>query len=365
MQSVSGAERCKEKVSAMSKAEIDFSTIVENPMLSVRVGYVLVIEWLPEQDEHGREEVRTGEQLVTWLQEKFGQGKSEYCRCYSAADVEARLSQAVQEIGFRGVPVVHIEAHGGVDGFVGPNGAGGPATLTWRALGAMLRPINVASRFNLLLIGAACHGEGLLLAIEADKPMPFTAVVGYTDTVNPASLKDSMIELYRQLFSNNEELSAAVEEADRQHRFPSDSVLRPTSTMVLALESFIDTAQDRIGIDTRDDYALDIATEVLRGNGYDLSVLPYSTAKVMGPKILRAALETWWRKVWMMQEFSENTCRFAIDFDRVVEIASQLFGASFDAPDSWRARPGALAWKTGAKPSRTSASPTSNQSSSQ
>ena len=188
----------------------------------------------------------------------------------------------------------------------------------------MLRPLNIASQFNLMIVGAACYGEGLLLAIEGDKPMPFVAVVGYTDTINPASLKDSMVEMYRQLFSNQEELGVAVEEADRQHRYSDDAVLRPTPTTVLALEAFIDMARNRVGVDTHEEYALDMAAKAMRTNGYDLSFLPYSTMKAMSKPITRAALESGWQLLWMTREMPENAERFAIDFDRAVDVASRL-----------------------------------------
>lgn len=307
-------------------AEIDWSSIIKNRILTLHVDYVLVLEWLPEVDAQGRKEEHTGERTAIWLREKFGPGKVAFRRCECVADVQERLAQAKREVGTRGVPVVHIEAHGGADGFLGPDGAASLVKLTWAALGEWLRPLNVATRFNLLLVGAGCFGEGLMLAVEGGQPMPFTAVVGYTDGVNPGSLKESMVELYRQLFVEHSELGLAVEEADRQHRYDTDAVLRPTLMTILALESFIDMARDRIGVDRREDHALDIAVKAMRANGYDLSLLPYSTIKVSSDAMMLDTIKAAWATYWMTGQFPENAERFAVDFDCVLAVASRLRG---------------------------------------
>lgn len=312
--------------SAVASAEIDWSSIIKNRILTLHVDYVLVLEWLPEVDAQGRKEERTGERIAIWLREKFGPGKVVLRRCECVADIQERLAQATRKVGTRGVLVVHIEAHGGTDGFLGPEGAASLVKLTWSALGEWLRPLNVATRFNLLLVGAGCYGEGLMLAVEGGQPMPFTAVVGYTDSVNPGSLKESMVELYRQLFVEHAELGVAVEEADRQRRSDTDAVLRPTPMTMLALESFVDIARDRIGVDRREDHVLDTAAKAMRANGYDLSVLPYSTIKVMGDATVLDTIKAGWAIYWMTRQFPENAQRFAVDFERLIQVASQLLG---------------------------------------
>lgn len=290
----------------------DLSDILKNRMLGLGFDYVLIIEWLFDDD------VRTGFSLYEWLSGKLPAGKIEYARCCSTVELEARLDQARHDVPMRGVPIVHIEAHGEAPtsgqtprGFVGPDGNDGGELLAWERLGDILRPLNVASRFNLLVVGAACYGEGLLLGAPGGKPMPFVAVVGYTDTVSQLSLRDSLLELYRSLLLDKSELGLAVEAADRERHSPEDAVLRPTSMVVLLAESFIQGSA--ISVEKlRTQFPLESTESPQSG------LASLSTAAL---QILRRGLAEAWSLMWMLKEFPENAERFAIDADRLIELA--------------------------------------------
>ena len=304
-------------------ADIDWKGILKNPMLDVRNNYVLILEWLPEFDAQGLLERRSGEATARWLSQKYGENKVDFHHCKSSDDVRRHLRDATDQVRSRGVPIVQIDAHGGVDGFMGPDGEGGMELLDWRELGIFLRALNVATRFNLMLIGAACFGEGLLLADEPGEPKPFVAVAGYMDTVSPASLQDSMVELYRQLFDSRNELGESVEEADRQHRYETDAVLRSTSTIILTLQAFIDEGAERFSALATEG---GVSKETQRAALVDsaLKSLPMATARKMLRRILRTSIEQAWPLLWMTREFPENAQRFAIDFERVIDAAEAV-----------------------------------------
>lgn len=294
--------------------EFDLTGVLKSRLLDLSFDYVLIVEWLFERDE------RTGSGLRDWLQCRMPANKVEYTQCRSRAELEVRLDRARSEVSVHGIPIVHIEAHGQAPhagqvpaGFVGPDGNGDSELLEWEQLGDVLRPLNVATRFNLLVVGAACYGEGLLLGARGGEPMPFVAAVGYTDTVSSLSLRHSLMELYRGLLLNKVELGAAVDEADRQRHFLEDALLRPTSMTVLLAESFIQGAA--ISIWKRRKQLSTKAGHVAGSQDVDLALSPEAR------QMLCAELERAWSVMWMQGEIPENARRFAIAADRLFEMA--------------------------------------------
>lgn len=290
----------------------DLSGVLKNRMLGLGFDYILIVEWLFDGD------ARTGYSLYKWLSGKLPAGKIEYARCRSPSELEARLEQARCDLPVRGVPIVHIEAHGEdptpgqtPGGFFGPDGFNGGELLSWERLGDILRPLNIASRFNLLVVGAACYGEGLILGAPGGKPMPFVAVVGYTGTISQLSLKHSLLELYRSLLLQKSELGLAVEAADREHHSPDDAVLRPTSMVVLLAESFIEGSAIKVR-KLRALFPLESAEPT------EIGLASLSPTAL---QILRQGLWEAWSLMWMMEQFPENAERFAINVDQLIQLA--------------------------------------------
>ena len=116
---------------ALDKDEIfDLSEVLKNRVLGLGFDYVLIAEWLFDDDE------QTGAALYEWLLPKLPTGKVKYVRCCSLDKLEAQLDLARREIPVLGIPIVHIEAHGEDStsgqmpgGFVGPDGNGGGELL--------------------------------------------------------------------------------------------------------------------------------------------------------------------------------------------------------------------------------------------
>lgn len=290
----------------------DLSSVLKNRMLDLGFDYILIVEWLFDGDE------RTGLSLYEWLSDRLPAGKVEYALCRSPSELEVRLEQARRDTPVRGVPIVHIEAHGEdpvpgqtAGGFIGPDGNSGGELLSWERLGDILRPLNIASRFNLMVVGAACYGEGLVLGAPGGKPMPFVAVVGYTDTISKLSLRHSLLELYRGLLRPNPELGLAVEAADREHHSPDDAVLRPTSMVVLLAESFIEGSAIAIR-KLRAQFPLESA---------DPPKIGLASLSPTALKILHRGLSEAWSFMWMMEQFPENAERFAINADHLIQLA--------------------------------------------
>ncbi|CAM0997471.1 hypothetical protein EJMOOK_02265 [Rhodanobacter sp. Root179] len=205
--------------------------------------HTLIIEWLADDER------KTGTELAERLR-SWGSAV-ELCCCHSAKDVLVALYGALDRLRITGeVPVIHLEAHGlespvaGDDsGLRGPDGVGGEEDLLWVSLTPLLGQLNIASYFQLLLVGAACFGLTALDGFNIRQAAPFSALVGFSSRVNPSRLLDSMIELYRQLLRGGHgSIPDAVEAANRELYASEGEALVTTSFYLFAqslLQSYL------------------------------------------------------------------------------------------------------------------------------
>jgi hypothetical protein len=199
--------------------------------MTLAFNYVLILEWLGKQDRP------TGEELHQFLQ-RLGVSTC-LLRCEKVDDVRAALQQAVDNLGTRGIPVVHIESHGS-NPFAGDDvrdscfGLDAAPGLPWADLGDWLAPLNEASGFRLLVVGATCWGFAAIAAMKVGEHVaPFAATVGFSTRVNESSLHDAMKELYRSL-KRGDGLQDSLQAAERELRSPTER-LRGTTSPILAL----------------------------------------------------------------------------------------------------------------------------------
>jgi hypothetical protein len=200
------------------------------PPASARMHYALILEWL-DPDER-----RTGAELHAFLVSKGF--CSQLVVCNSAVDVQAALANAQRDLETLGIPAVHIEAHGANPYKVpiSETGFGSRAMpgLSWADLGNWLAPLNAASGFALLVVGATCFGMGMMAAMPVYKHRaPFAGCVGFTTPVRPVSIRDAMRELYRSLLAGSS-INEAVDNANRElHNADEHLKLIPATTLAL------------------------------------------------------------------------------------------------------------------------------------
>jgi len=182
--------------------------------MRVPVGYdyVLVIEWLNVDERR-----LTSREVHERLQEAHV--PTQLCVCTTGEDVRRALADAHQQVRIRGVPAIQLETHG-TDPF-----EGNPVDIAfgarqelirWSTLGEWLAPLNAASRYQLLVVSAACWGSAVIAAMGGgEHPAAFAAAIGFRTPVTAGRLFDAMVELYRSL-RRGESIVESVDGAQRE-----------------------------------------------------------------------------------------------------------------------------------------------------
>lgn len=180
---------------------------------SVQAGfhYVLILEWLDDQD------LKTGSELHRHLQ-SIGM-RSDLVVCASPSDIHSGIKSALNAISVRGRPIIHIEAHGTSPGDVRMTemafGRSDGVGLEWADLGDWLAPLNAACDFRAMVVGATCWGLGAISALKVNEHVaPFAACAGFSTSVAAGSVRDAMMEFYSSI-GRGDPIRAALANASR------------------------------------------------------------------------------------------------------------------------------------------------------
>lgn len=103
------------------------------------------------------------------------------------------------------VPLVHLECHGAPEGVQFADGS----QATWSEMKAMLTPLNIATRLNLIVVMSACHGSALARAIEITDAAPVWGFVGPNRVMRAWELERGFVAFYRTLLSTHSSVEAA------------------------------------------------------------------------------------------------------------------------------------------------------------
>lgn len=159
---------------------------------------VAIVESLDEADPH-----KSGTELHAYLDAYVNDNNIpshiELYPCASANEFEALLKRFAREAALGDTPIVHIECHG--DEKTGLHFSNG-SELGWNRLTTALVELNRATRFNLLVVLAACFGAQFLKhQITLKQPAPFWGFVGPSETTNSSELIRNFRDFYRDLLS--------------------------------------------------------------------------------------------------------------------------------------------------------------------
>lgn len=163
-------------------------------------------------------ELQTAKHLYEELIDLKYEIETPYCSIVSVSS-RAKLFSELDQIQYRctaGIrPIIHIEAHGGINtGIVlGDN----EEQVTWAELAKCLGKINEVTTNNLGVVMAGCFGLYAIQPIKITKPSPFYFLIGSDEKVSAGEIDDVMKKFYRVLFQSNS-LQTAMNEVDERFK---------------------------------------------------------------------------------------------------------------------------------------------------
>jgi hypothetical protein len=289
-----------------------------------RLSRLVIVQWLLKDDP------KTGSDIRDRMISRIGHNTPvELIDCQSACDVLVAIDTITHEVPAKGIPILHIEAHGGFDeegnviGFLGPDGHGGDAVLPWDQLTGPFRALNLATRFNLLVVGAACISEGVLFSIEPNRPLPYVGAVTFRTKVDTRRLRDAMSELYRALLVTKLSLEKSVDHANRELD-PETEMLRFSAVPNLIWEAAVDavTFHDAPAKKEAFYYKAVVNASVQAGQTMSLTQRQvFAHRDDAAPMIIHATL----RNMLAYDQFPENEARFGFNAVKLVKRVRQTF----------------------------------------
>lgn len=108
------------------------------------------------------------------------------------------------------IPMLHIECHGGEDGFQFADGS----LANWDELKTPITELNVATSLNLMIAVAACTGGALIKLTHMGDRAPFWGLIGPTRTCTAGELEKAYAALYLTLLTTKAP-AKAVEAMDQ------------------------------------------------------------------------------------------------------------------------------------------------------
>lgn len=290
---------------------------------AARSHHTLIIEWLADGER------KTGTELAERLR-SWGAVVELRC-CHSAKEVLVALHDTLDRLRINGeVSVIHLEAHGlespvaGDDsGLRGPNGLGGQEDLLWVSFTPLLGQLNIASRFHLLLVGAACFGLTALDGFNIKHAAPFSVLVGFRSRVNPSRLLGSMIEFYRQLLRvGHGSIPDAVQAANRELHPSEGEVLVTTSFYLFAQNLLQSYVQRELEPSFRKAENQRLTRVKVRQYGEVVSLGEMTRVhRATAIRHCREAVKIW----FAYRDLPENCSRFRIDILRLFDSAERSF----------------------------------------
>jgi hypothetical protein len=160
---------------------------------------LVILEWLADG------ELETGTALSETLLKAAPGLPVECIKCSSASDVLEEIRRLTADVLATGnVPILQIEAHGYTDeegrgaGLAGPSGSAHDDGLPWEVLAVELRELNIATRFNLIFIGAACLSDWAVHVVDSgSEALPFILAIGFVDEVDDERLLRTLVVLHK------------------------------------------------------------------------------------------------------------------------------------------------------------------------
>lgn len=124
----------------------------------------------------------------------------------SVAELIRLLQQIASDAATGARPIIHFDTHG--DALNGLYITAAGRYLSWDNLCDLLRPINVATENNLIIVSAACFSLNVIRQIAIEKACPFFILLAPEQAVRAGFLETHIVRFYMDVFQNLNILNA-------------------------------------------------------------------------------------------------------------------------------------------------------------
>lgn len=177
----------------------DLQLLVYLLLIMIEFNRIYVIESLPEGEE--KTGTQLNDDLLRWQQYRYKGFKSVLLEPKDILEWTESMEIILDDTVNKGVfPIIHFEIHGSTnkDGLVLASGE----LVSWESMRAILTKINIASRMNLFVSLAVCHGAYLLMQYQLDQRAFCSGLLGSFEKIMISDLKIRFTEFYQELFTS-------------------------------------------------------------------------------------------------------------------------------------------------------------------
>jgi hypothetical protein len=146
-------------------------------------------------------------------------GRHNYCTRYTVRSRVALVAhlKAIENECKSGVlfPAIHFECHG--DEAKGLWLAASGEYIPWPDLAALVMPLNAATRNNLAVLLASCHGFSLEQSVDIKRPSAFQFMIAPSEEISAGAIHDSLLPFYKELIATGD-LNMALSHLDSRFK---------------------------------------------------------------------------------------------------------------------------------------------------
>ncbi|MBI5462553.1 MAG: hypothetical protein HY941_10245 [Gammaproteobacteria bacterium] len=277
---------------------------------SVKASKVWIVEWLPANES------QTGRSLYEWMQGQRKEWAAHYS-CRSKGDLIHAIAAASDFVSRTAqVPILHIDAHGGEKGLVGPDGNGGMELLSWGELIGPLQILNTYTGCNLLVFLSACLGYAAVQIFSQGPRASAIAIIGPDSEVMPSKLLEGGKEFYRRIREGMYSLEEILDSASREM---GGVKLLYEPVTGLTYEAWISQLIASLRSEEQAARKERVRCMMARIGGLGLDEIEVRLNKV-AVLPTPAELQALWDMMFMIDLFPENAARFGLDMGVIHEV---------------------------------------------
>ncbi|MGZ8946537.1 MAG: hypothetical protein ACXW1W_14080 [Methylococcaceae bacterium] len=181
-------------------------------MTSARFSRIVIIQSLPAGESPTGRQLRDAIEITAQFNHNI---LVEFIDAPTANDFWIALER-VQEATEKTMayPILHLECHGDKTGLL----LGDGTPLPWAELKTALAKLNKATRCNLFVTLAACHGAMLVEALDVHARAPCWGLIGPSGEVSPPDLVGSYSAFFLELLQSEDTVAALCALRDSPER---------------------------------------------------------------------------------------------------------------------------------------------------